>query len=236
MSRFQFKKFTINQSRSTLKVGTDAMLLGAFIKENTYKSGLDIGSGTGVLSLMVAQNQPNILIDAIEIDNSSFEDLRQNVLESVFKHQIRFFKIDFFVFESKKKYDLIFSNPPFYDDGVQFENEIKFHAKHNVNFSKKKFFSKCADLLSETGEIWIIVPFDKAELWIQSALEFQLFLMQCIDIESKQNSKVRCVLVFSFIIKDKIDFSNFIIRDENGFYTSDYHFLTREFHNKQPLK
>jgi tRNA1Val (adenine37-N6)-methyltransferase len=185
---------------------------------------------------MVAQNQPNILIDAIEIDNSSFEDLSQNVLESVFKHQIRFFKIDFFVFVSKKKYDLIFSNPPFYDDGVQFENEIKYHAKHNVNFSKINFFSRCADLLFENGEIWIIVPFDKADLWIESAIEFHLFLVQRIDIESKPNEKIRCILIFSFTIKDEIETTKFIVRDINGYYTDEYVSLTSEFHSKRPLK
>jgi tRNA1Val (adenine37-N6)-methyltransferase len=134
MSHFHFKRFTINQSRTTLKVGTDAMLLGAFIKTNSPRFGLDVGAGTGVLSLMVAQNHSSINIDSVEIDSKSFEDLKQNITESVFKNQINFFNIDFFAFQPNKKYDLIFSNPPFYDDGIKFNSEINFHPKHNVNF------------------------------------------------------------------------------------------------------
>ena len=236
MSRFQFKNFTINQARSSLKVGTDAMILGAFIKSSTPKYGLDVGAGTGVLSLMVAQNHSSIVIDSVEIDNRSFEDLKQNIIESDFKNKINFFNIDFFKFQSDKKYDLIFSNPPFYDDGMKFNSEINFHSKHNINFLKKDFFLKCIDFLLSSGELWIIVPFDKSEKWIREALNIKLNLFKRIDIEAKPDNKVRTILVFSLILPLKVDESIFVIRDQDGFYTNEYHILTNDFHNKRPIK
>lgn len=236
MSHFHFKKFTINQSRTTLKVGTDAMLLGAFIKTNSPSFGLDVGAGTGVLSLMVAQNHSSINIDSVEIDSKSFEDLKQNITESVFNNQINFHNIDFFKFQPNKKYDLIFSNPPFYDDGLKLDSEINFHPKHNINFLKKDFFLKCIDLLFSSGELWIIVPFNKSEKWIKEALDLNLNLSKRIDLEAKPNNKVRTILVFSFILPVKVDESIFVIRDQDGLYTNEYHILTNDFHNKRPLK
>ena len=236
MSRFHFKKFTIHQSRSALKVGTDAMILGATIKTDLPKYGLDVGAGTGVLSLMVAQNHPSISINAIEIDDSSFKDLNQNISESEFKNQISVLNTDFFLFQSSKKYDLIFSNPPFYDDGLKFSLETNYHSKHSLNFSKSLFFSKIVEILSDYGHIWIIIPFDKSQLWINSALDKGLFLYKRIDIKGKPMMKIRSILVFTFNNNDKIEHSNILIRDSDGFYTKDYLKLTEDFHNKRPLK
>ncbi len=236
MSRFQFKKFTINQSRASLKVGTDAMILGASIQTESPRYALDIGAGTGVLSLMIAQNHSNLIVDAIEIDENSFLDLESNVFESVFSHQIQLFNTNFFLFESDKSYDLIFSNPPFFDDGVKFSDSIEFHSKHNVNFPKLFFFQKCAKLLAIDGEIWIIVPFNKSHLWIEAALQSNLLLIKQIIVEAKPQVKIRSILVFSNSKRESIDVSSFVIRDSKGFYTHEYHVLTKEFHIKTPLK
>jgi tRNA1Val (adenine37-N6)-methyltransferase len=236
MSRFQFKKFTIYQSRSALKVGTDAMLLGASIKVNSPKYGLDIGAGTGVLSLMVAQNHPEIFIDAIEIDPSSFEDLTENILLSDFKNQIQTIQKDFFSCQFIKKFDLIFSNPPFYDDGLKFDQNVIYHSKHSINFSANNFFLKSKELLDVHGELWIIVPFDKTKFWVDTAIQSSLNVVKQIIIEAKPDKKVRSILVFSFDKNQIINISKFVVRDSNGYYTQEYHQLTNDFHNKRPLK
>lgn len=236
MSYFQFKKFIIHQSRSALKVGTDAMLLGASIKSISPKYGLDIGAGTGVLSLMVAQNHSGILIDAIEIDLNSYEDLSENVLSSDFKNQIQTIHNDFFTYKFFKKFDLIFSNPPFYDDGLKFDENVVYHSKHSVNFSIDDFFLKSKELLDVHGELWIIVPFDKTKFWVDAAIKSSLNLVKQIIIEAKPNKNVRSILVFSFDKNQIINISNFVVRDSEGFYTKEYHVLTNDFHNKRPLK
>ena len=236
MSRFQFKHFTIHQSRSALKVGTDAMLLGASIKCDSPKFGLDVGAGTGVLSLMVSQVHSYIFIDAIEIDYNSFEDLSQNIYLSKFKDRIQSFNKDFFSYQSNKKYDLIFSNPPFYDDGFKFDENILFHSKHNLNFSVEKFFIKSLDLLDTNGEIWVIVPYVKTQFWLKEANKSHLFLVKQIMIESKPGKEVRSILVFSLSNTSELSLSTFSIRDDDGFYTDEYHLLTSEFHNKKPLR
>ena len=236
MSYFQFKKFIIHQSRSALKVGTDAMLLGASIKAYSPKFGLDIGAGTGVLSLMVAQNHSGILIDAIEIDLNSYEDLSENVLSSDFKNQIQTIHDDFFTYKFFKKFDLIFSNPPFYDDGLKFDENLVYHSKHSINFSIDDFFLKSKELLDVHGELWIIVPFDKTKFWVDAAIKSSLNLVKQIIIEAKPDKNVRSILVFSFDKNQIINISNFVVRDSEGFYTKEYHVLTNDFHNKRPLK
>lgn len=236
MSRFQFKNFTIHQSRSALKVGTDSMLLGASIKSSSPKHGLDIGAGTGVLSLMVAQNHPGILIDAIEIDPNSYEDLTENVLFSDFKNQIQTIHKDFFSCQFIKKFDLIFSNPPFYDDGLKFDQNVIYHSKHTVNFSINNFFLKSKELLEVNGNLWIIVPFDKTKSWVDAAIQNSLSLVKQIIIEAKPGKKVRSILVFSFDENQIMNISNFVVRDSKGYYTQEYHLLTNEFHNKIPLR
>lgn len=236
MSHFQFKKFIIHQSRAALKVGTDSMILGAFIDGHYSRSALDIGAGTGVLSLMVAQNHPGILIDAIEIDFNSFEDLSENVLKSDFKNQIQTIYEDFFAYHFIKKYDLIFSNPPFYDDGLKFDENVNYHSKHSVNFSIAQFFLKSKELLQLNGELWIIVPYDKSKSWCYKAEQCNLNLIKHIIIEAKPGKMVRSILVFSFAKNVQLNTANFVVRDLFGFYTEEYHLLTNEFHNKKPLK
>jgi tRNA1Val (adenine37-N6)-methyltransferase len=236
MSHFQFKNFNISQSRSALKVGTDAMILGASIKCESPKFGLDIGAGTGVLSLMVAQKHPEILIDAIEIDPNSFDDLTENVLFSDFKNQIQTIHNDFFSYQFIKKFDLIFSNPPFYDDGLKFDQNVIYHSKHTVNFSIYNFFLKSKELLELNGQLWIIVPFDKTKFWVDAAIQSSLNLIKHIIIEAKPDKKIRSILVFSFDNNQIVNISNFVVRDSNGFYTQDYHLLTNEFHIKRPLR
>jgi tRNA1Val (adenine37-N6)-methyltransferase len=235
MSSFHFKYFSINQSNSLLKVGTDAMILGSIIQSVNSKRALDIGAGTGVISLMVAQKNPNLIVDAIEIDCNSFIDLETNFKKAPFSNVFTSINDNFFEYHFKYNYDLIFSNPPYYEDGYKFESDLKSHFKHAVNFSKDHFFERVSELLQENGFVYIIVPFHKLNSWIESASHSNLYLVQQFDIEGKPNKLIRAVLVFSFHKKVLENFS-VTLRNEDGFYTDEYVKLTHEFHNKTPIR
>ena len=112
MSTFYFKEFKINQKDASMKVGTDAMVLGALIDSKQKQKGLDIGTGTGVLSLMVAQKNKYLAIDAIDIDKDNISIAKENFENSKFENTFETINKDFLNFKSSIKYDLIFSNPP----------------------------------------------------------------------------------------------------------------------------
>lgn len=236
MSIFHFKKFSISQSNSTLKVGTDSMLLGVFASGSIPKNGLDIGAGTGVLTLMICQKYDVIHMDAIEIDPNSYSDLELNISNSPFHNRIQCLNIDFFDFRTNQTYDLIISNPPYFEDGIKFDQNLNYHYKHANFFSKDLFFLNSHLLLSLKGLLWIIVPFPNEHKWIESALNAQLYLYKRIEIEAKPHKKVRTILVFSKTKTNQIKEEVFVIRDHDGKYTRDYQELTLEFHNKIPLR
>lgn len=236
MSVFHFKHFSITQQNSTLKVGTDAMLLGAFIRESNPFNALDIGAGTGVISLMIAQKYPLIHVDSVEIDENSCIDLKNNIENSIFNDRITYYNIDFFEFIPSVKYDIIFSNPPFYEDGFKHLPGVNYHAKHADFFNKHTFFKKVRSLLKESGTVWIIIPVLNENSWIETATCFNLYLKKKIIISAKPNVVNRLILVFSKIKICQPEVMYFLIRDNQGFYSEEYKKLTLEFHNKIPIK
>src|SRR5262249_33933395 len=132
-SYFQFKEFTVYQERCVMKVTTDACVFGAWVAQDVtdVQNVLDIGTGTGLLPLMLAQRHPSITIDAIEIDKESFEQAKENVAISPFAEHIQVINDDAKAFSSWKKYDLVISNPPFYEKELASSDHKKNIAHHH---------------------------------------------------------------------------------------------------------
>ena len=230
MSDFHFKYFTVQQSKSALKVGTDAMVLGALIETSNSASGLEIGSGTGVISLMLAQKTNSLEIDAIDIDLASFEESKVNFKNSPWSNRLSAFHKDFFKLETEKKYDLIFSNPPFFRRALKSENERSNISKH-AQFEFDDFFDKAVQLLNKNGHLWLIGPFDDLTFFIDEGAKAGVYPKILWTIEGRPNKPQRFVVCFSFQRGNTEQFS-LIIRDESGKYSNDYIKLTKEFHNK----
>ena len=169
-SYFRFKQFLINQDRCAMKVTTDACLFGAIMAEevssrNDLKKALDIGTGTGLLSLMLLQGSPQLKITALEIDPAAAEQALENTAASPWKEQVEIKNVDLLQFPFSQEYDLVFSNPPFYEYDLVSPNEKINLARHNSDLPLQSLFQKVRLLLKDEGEGWFLLPYKrKAEI------------------------------------------------------------------------
>lgn len=229
---FNFKHFQIQQSNAALKVGTDAMVLGAHVKAQNPKYVLDIGTGTGVLALMMAQKFTECQIIGIDNDRESLKDCKFNFKNSTWSNRLTFKEHSIFDFQPEIKFDLIISNPPFYENGLNSTYERSTNAKHVVHFPLDQLFEQTKKLLTETGDFWIILDALNHEKWIQFNAYNHFFCHTHIRIFGNESNFNRSILVFSKIPKELKE-SDFVIRTKEGKYTDEYKSLTSEFHNKK---
>ncbi len=233
MPAFKFKHFIAEQDRATMKVGTDAMLLGAFIEGDGKLRGLDIGTGTGVLSLMLAQRNLELIIDALDIDSESVVEAKQNFNNSSWSERLNAYQQDVLSFHNGKNYDLIFSNPPFYQDSLRNVNLRKATTRHEAFLPLNELVAKVNELLSLNGNFWIIVPSENSEKWICACSKFNLSMIRFIEIYGKENDAVKRVIYCFSRQKPKPIKESFTIRTANGSYTQEYIELTKEFHDRE---
>jgi len=229
MSTFHFKEFSIQQDVSAMKVGTDAMILGSLVDSNLKVNGLDIGTGTGVLSLMIAQRNKNICIHAIEIDVESAKEAELNFQNSPWSNRLRIVQADFRKFFPEIQFDLIVSNPPYFENGILNESIRKANSRHEDSLPLQELFQKVAEMLAPNGHFWLILPFETAAKWKMKATELKLFCEKEIIIFGKPNLPKRMVLCFSKVGVECVK-SSVLIRTENNEYSKEYKELTVDFH------
>ncbi len=231
MSSFHFKHFSVLQTNSAMKVGTDAMILGAFIHSQGRKLGLDIGAGTGVISLMVVQGNDTIEIDAIEIDSLSVEECETNFKDSPWSSRLNVLLRDFKLFYSEKEYDLIFSNPPYYaTTNLSLDRRVSL-TKHEESLPSEIILQKVSDLLSNSGDFWVIAPFSEKNKWVTNAKIHGLYLRKSISIQGKSSKDPNRVILTFNRVSAQVDNQKFIVRKENGWYSDEYIELTKDFHS-----
>ena len=218
---------------SPLKVGTDTMLLGSFISSDSKLQGLDLGAGNGVLSLMLAQKNQKIQIDAVEIDANVANECDLNFHNSKWRKNLSCISADYLQFPFKKKYDLIFSNPPYHFENILSPDNGVNISKHSLLFDFIQFFQLVNQLLTENGDFWIILPFSSSDQLTKLASEHRLFLKEYICIHSKPSKKnIRVILNFSSQKQLDVCRREFVIRNENNLYSEEYITLTKDFHSK----
>lgn len=233
MSTFNFKKFEILQKNSSMKVGTDAMLLGAVIQTENKSKALDVGAGTGVISLMIAQRSDEMSIDLVEIDQETAAECRFNCNNSSWKDRLQVYNEHFLDYDRKQTYDLIFSNPPFYRTTLINRDDKQSIAKHVTDLSPDLFMKKASELLSDLGDLWIIVPFQDDVTWVMAAEKCDLLLSAKKQVFGKRNGKpVRSILRFQRSNESQIDHSKITVREKDGSYTHEYVALTKEYHDR----
>ena len=232
MSVFSFKYFDIQQNASALKVGTDSMLLGALCDPKNAKYLLDVGAGTGVLSLMMAQKNTTAQIDAIEIEKNAFKECTLNFNNSNWSDRLHAFESDFFTFDAQHQYDIIISNPPFYlEDNISMYEPLSI-AKHWNMYKINDLYKKCASLSHIQTKLVLIIPHENLQTHFNLANENGWFLEKQINIHSKPSKpNTRSVLYFTRELT-ALKEEELTIREEDNSYTSQYITLTKEFHNR----
>ena len=228
---FRFKQFEIRQQQSAMKVGTDGVLLGAWAEVASSQSVLDIGTGTGLIALMIAQRNKFSKIDAIEIDGGSYHEATYNVNNSAWKNRIDLHHISLQDYSSTiKKYDLIVSNPPFFSSGTKAPLKNRSQARHIDSLTFDDLLGSCNSLLSEHGIISLILPVKEGEKFIQKANDHKFYLKRQTTFYAKAEKKPeRLLLEFAFK-ENQVIYDKLIHYNTDGKWSTDYIALTRDFY------
>ena len=233
---FTFKHFRVDQDQCTMKVGTDGVLLGAWAPiEHQPISILDIGTGTGLIALMLAQRSSAEQIDALEIDENAFEQAVNNFENSPWSDRLFCFHagLDEFMEEPEDEYDLIVSNPPFYSEDYKTENEQRDLARFQDALPFEDLIEAADLLLSENGILAVIIPFKEETKFIDLAKDFELFPMKITHVKGTPTTEIkRSLIAFSRTEKTKISIDELIIEITRHNYTEEYIALTSEFYLK----
>ena len=219
-----------------MKVGTDGVLLGSWtpISNNPF-SVLDIGAGTGLIALMLAQRSHAEQIDALEIDDNAFEQCVENFENSPWSDRLYCYDagLDEFIDEPEDEYDLIVSNPPFYREDYKTENESRDLARFQDALPFEDLIEAASVLLSENGIFSVIIPFKEEAKFRALAKECNLFPFKITRVKGSPNSETkRSLLAFSFAQNETVNTDELIIETARHQYTEDYISLTKDFYLK----
>lgn len=227
MKPFKFKQFEIQQSGDVFRVGTDGVLLGALANVESASSVLEVGTGTGLISLMLAQRNPKAEFLGLDINENAAILTKLNFENSPFPLRLKNLHQDFKSFETEKKYDLIVSNPPYFEESGSEKDKI---ARQTVELNFRQLIEKAASLLTEEGLLSVIIPVEAGMVFVSIAEECDLFLSRRINIKGIEESKVkRLILEFSLVEKG-LEESEFTIEKSPRVYSDQYLELTKEFH------
>lgn len=229
---FRFKQFEVHQQRSAMKVGTDGVLIGAWasVGEGTHRI-LDIGTGTGLIALMLAQRSAEAQVVGVEIDAESVEQARENVACSPWNDRITIVGSSVQEFDADQKFDLIVSNPPYFVDSQKCPDEGRTTARHTDTLSFAELMQSASRLLSPDGRFAVIIPAEAAMSVIAAGA---LHLVRRCDVRTKPSGQPkRVMLEFSPRFEGAALRETLTIGDGTaGGYSPEYKALTRDFYLK----
>lgn len=232
MQPFKFKQFSIHHNNTGMKVGTDGVLLGAWI---SIREGniLDIGTGTGLIAIMLAQRSKKTLIDALEVEDEAYKQAKENIAACNWKNRISTHHIPAQNFKPTTKYDLIISNPPFFLASTKAPNEERNTARHTDSLSFDDLIASVIRLLNSDGIFSLILPINEAELFTDLATTQHLFLnKKCVIKPNPTKSAKRVLMEFSFSKTDIVSEELTIETATRHQYTKEYISLTQDFYLK----
>jgi len=236
MSTFNFKQFSVQQNKCAMKIGTDSVLLGAWCPiDNNPFSVLDIGAGTGVLSLMLAQRSHAEQIDALEIDEDTYEQCVENFEASPWSDRLFCFHagLDEFIEEPEDEYDIIISNPPFYSEDYKTDNSQRDLARFQDAMPFEELVEAADLLLSENGIFAVIIPYKEEERFIDLCAEVELFPVKVTRVKGSHTTPIiRSLLAFKRYELSVLTADELVIEINRHEYTDDYINLTKDFYLK----
>lgn len=233
---FQFKQFSVKQDKTAMKVGTDGVLLGSWapVSHNPF-SILDIGAGTGIIALMLAQRTHAEQIDALEIDEDAYEQAVENFEASPWGDRLFCFHagLDEFIEEPEDEYDLIVSNPPFYAEDYKTNDEQRDLARFQDAMPFEEIVEAADLLLSENGILAVIIPFREETKFTALAKDFELYPIKITRVKGTPKSEIkRSLLAFSRNEVSEIEIDELVVEIDRHVYTPEYIDLTKEFYLK----
>jgi tRNA1Val (adenine37-N6)-methyltransferase len=229
---FHFKQFSVDQTGCAMKINTDGVLLGALAEYDNPQNILDIGTGTGVIPLMLAQRFNHVRIDAVEIDQHTAETAKRNFENSKFNNQLHIHPLaigEYLDAHPDEKFDMVISNPPFYINSLQSPDEKKKQAKHtNVDFFEG-LMKDVGEHLTEDGLCWLILPTETAIEVDALSNQSGMVIQKKINIRSLENSKPHREIVCYGFTNRPMEVQEFVIYQSVGVYSYAYKELLKPF-------
>lgn len=232
---FSFKQFTINQDRCAMKVGTDGVLLGAWapLYNNPYRI-LDVGSGTGLIALMIAQRSFAEQIDAVEIDDEAFTQCVENFENSPWSDRLYCYNASLEEFTEEffeeTTYDLIVSNPPFYVEDYKSGDVQRDKARFTESLLFEQLIACTEGLLSDDGIFSVIIPYKEEPTFINLASEYGLYPFKICRVQGTPDSEIKRSMLAMTRIPAEITFEKLVIETQRHQYTEEYITLTKDFY------
>jgi len=230
-SYFQFKQFAVHQDKTAMKVCTDTCLFGAYMAQNFSRENvLDIGAGTGLLSLMYVQKNHQSNITAIEIEENAFAQAQENILQSPWKARIGLRHIALQQYSPTEKFDLILCNPPFFDNDLKSADAERNMAMHSTQLSLSEIFAFAAKYLNENGTFALLLPYHRTAESENIAATFSFFLQEKLLVrQTPKHDFFRSILVFSTAEKSILE-KEMTIKDAENQYSAAFAELLKDYY------
>jgi tRNA1Val (adenine37-N6)-methyltransferase len=229
---FGFKQFTVAHDKCAMKVNTDGVLLGAWKDVNEAEKILDIGTGCGVIALMMAQKNDHAKIDAIDIDESAFEQAKENFSKSLWSHRLSAIHCAIQDFFPSKKYDLIISNPPYFVGDYKSANDSKNVARHSVALDYEALIVAIASLLTAKGKALVAIPVFNFLIFESLANAQSLFVVELAEVTAHEGKASYLTLIQLERARNTPVKSSIQIQNRKGEFTAQYKALTADFYLK----
>lgn len=231
--KFRFREFSVDHSKSTMRVGTDAVVLGAWTEIGQKVNHiLEVGTGCGIISLMLAQRS-SAKIDAIDIHKESVEEASANFQSSPWPDRLQAIhsSLKDYADKSKVKYDLIVSNPPFFQNSYLPADEKLTISKHLTTIDFKGFLKDTFRLLGPKGMLSVILPYQERKVFIENAEAAGYSISKKLRIFPREGKDPnRTIHIYSKENQDRVYFYNIALRNPDGQFSDEYKILTQEFH------
>jgi tRNA1Val (adenine37-N6)-methyltransferase len=229
---FNFKKFSIHQNNAAMKIGTDGILIGAWVNISKKFKALDIGSGTGIISIMLCQRNLNLDLDSIELSPSAIMDAKINIENCDWSDRIKLFHQDLKDFHPDSNYDLIVSNPPYFKGSLQPSNSERSKARHQNDLKLEDILKFSKQNLTKDGSLNIILPFEQKKEAKEFAKKYSLnSIRECAVFPKPDKAPHRILIEFSRSENKQMIKESLVIEKAGRHnYSEDYKKLTREFY------
>jgi tRNA1Val (adenine37-N6)-methyltransferase len=230
---FDFKKFTIWHEHSTLKVGTDSVLLGAWAELKEARLILDVGAGNGTIALMAAQrSSDDSRIDAVEIEERDAMQADENFKRSPWPHKIQIHRSSIQKFCPEKKYDVIISNPPYFSNSLSPPDSRRHQARHTITLSHEDLIQAALRLLTESGRLNVILPFEEGLKFVELSERTGLYCSRQFSFRTRAEKKIERWLLEFYRVKKPVETGEILLYKSGDFWDETYRDLTKDFYTK----